>query len=170
MGDGEEGPVTDINGRFAIVSLSKGEHLIRIKKEGYEELSVKFEFVSKDQVLYLKIISYNQLLRQIEHSLERKRLKDVDELIRRAEAVAPDDPVGMYLKAVYFIEIDRLEESIRILETILEEGYREPAVYLTLADIYQFDMKNEEAAIEYLEEYLRRRGDTEVEKRLEALK
>ena len=101
--DGEEGPATDINGRFAIVSLTKGEHRIRIKKEGYEELSVIFEFISKDQVLYLKIISYNQLLRQIEHSLERKRLKDVEELIRRAEAVTPDDPVGMYLKAVYFI-------------------------------------------------------------------
>src|SRR5512145_1044729 len=36
--DGQEGPRTDINGRFVIDALRRGEHLIGVSKQGYEPL------------------------------------------------------------------------------------------------------------------------------------
>ncbi|HEB11954.1 MAG TPA: carboxypeptidase regulatory-like domain-containing protein [Spirochaetales bacterium] len=72
--DDEEGPQTDINGRFVIGYLPSGEHKVQVKKEGYEELTANFKFSSKNQVLYLKLISFTQLLRKTEYALEKKRL------------------------------------------------------------------------------------------------
>lgn len=168
--DDEEGPQTDINGRFVIGFLSSGEHKVQVKKEGYEELTANFKFSSKNQVLYLRVISFNQLLRKTEYALEKKRLKETGELIKRLEAINADDPVAMYLKAVYLLECRKPEEAVIILNTILAKGYSEPVVYITLADIYQYRIDDTNKAISNLEKYLQIQRNNKVEKRLEALK
>lgn len=167
--DEEQGPLTDINGRFIIASLTRGTHQVQVIKEGYEELTVSFDFLNKSQVLYLKVTSFNQLLRKIELALEKKRLKEAEELIARAEAVYSDDPVEMYLKAVYLLEIERAEEAVKILAGIIEKGFKEPIVYLTLADIFQYRLEDLEQAVIYLEEYLKVQREPEARKRLEEL-
>jgi predicted Zn-dependent protease len=168
--DDEEGPQTDINGRFIIGSLSSGEYKIQVKKEGYEELTANFKFSNKNQVLYLRIISFNQLLRKAEYALEKKRLKETGELIQRVEAIDADDPVAMYLKALYLLECRKPEEAVKILNKILAKGYSEPVVYITLADIYQYRIDNAGKALFYLEESLKMQRNYKIEKRLEALK
>lgn len=167
--DEEQGPLTDINGRFIIASLTRGTHQIQVIKEGYEELTVSFDFLNKSQVLYLKVTSFNQLLRRIELALEKKRLKETEELIARAEAVYSDDPVEMYLKAVYLLEIERAEEAVKVLAGIIEKGFKEPVVYLTLADVFQYQLEDLKQAVFYLEEYLKVQQEPEVRKRLEEL-
>jgi len=92
--DDEEGPQTDINGRFVIGHLPRGEHKVQVKKEGYEELNTNFKFSNKNQVLYLRVISFNQLLRKTEYALEKKRLKETGELIQRVEAINADEEAG----------------------------------------------------------------------------
>ncbi len=168
--DDEEGPQTDINGRFVIGYLPSGEHKVQVKKEGYEELTANFKFSSKNQVLYLKLISFTQLLRKTEYALEKKRLKETGELIKRVEAINADDPVAMYLKAVYLLECRKPEEAVIILNKILAKGYSEPVVYITLADIYQYRIDDTKKAISNLEKYLQIQRNNEVENRLEALK
>ena len=121
-------------------------------------------------MLYLKVVSFTQLLRRVEQALEERRIGQAEELIGRAERLNAADPVLLYLKAMYLLEAERAEEALRSLEQILGGGYREAVVYLTLADIYQYRMDDVPRAARALEEYLRLQKDPEVQKRLEALR
>jgi tetratricopeptide (TPR) repeat protein len=166
---GEDRFETDINGRFAIPLLARGEHTIAVKKQSYEELSAKINFTSRDQILYLKVFSIVQLLRMLEQELARKRFKEAEELIKRVEAIRNNDPVGLYLKAVYLLEKGQIGEARDALEQIIGNGYREPIVFLTLADICEERLGDNGKAAEYLGLYLELRRDPAAEARLEEL-
>ena len=96
-----QGPRTDLNGRFVIGDLARGEHAIRVVKDGYEPLETRVEFLDRTQVLYLRLASHAQLVREAEEALARKEMRAADALLLRAESVDPDDPVGRYLRALY---------------------------------------------------------------------
>jgi tetratricopeptide (TPR) repeat protein len=168
--DGKDGPRSDINGRFITQPLSKGEHAIIVSKEGYESVSLTFEFSRKSQVLYVRMISFGQLLKQLESAIENGDWEESRRLIERAEQIKRDDPVEQYLKAMYFNGKGSTEYAIEILNGMIDQGYHEPYVYLTLADIYQYQLKNPEKAIFCLEDFLKLKRNREAEKRLESLK
>jgi tetratricopeptide (TPR) repeat protein len=168
--DGKEGPRSDINGRFITQPLSKGEHAITISKEGFESVSLVFDFSRKSQVLYIRMISFGQLLKELESAIEKGEWEESRRLIERAEQIKSDDPVEQYLKAMYFNGKGSAEHAIDILRGILDQGYHEPSIFLTLADIYQYQLKNPDKAISCMEEYLKLKRSREAEKRLELLK
>ena len=167
--DGRQGPRTDINGRFVIDALERGDHRIGVSKQGFEALETKVSFVDRTQVLYLRVVSFSQLLRQAEEALDRRKLQEADGLLRRAEALDSEDPVGLYLRAVYFLRLEDPEQAVGLLQKILARGQRLPAVLLTLADIYQYRLKDEARAAGLLKEYLRAEDDPDVRARLAEL-
>jgi tetratricopeptide (TPR) repeat protein len=167
--DGGQGPQTDINGRFVIDALERGDHRIGVGKEGFESLETQVSFVDRTQVLYLRVISFNQLLRQAEEALDRRKLQEADGLLRRAEALNSEDPVGLYLRAVYFLRLEDTEQAIGLLQKILARGQRLPAILLTLADIYQYRLKDAAQAADYLRQYLRAEDDPDIRARLAEL-
>jgi tetratricopeptide (TPR) repeat protein len=167
--DGEEGPRTDINGRFVIDALERGEHRIVVSKEGFEPLEVPLSFVDRTQVLYLRVFSFGQLLRGAEEPLDRGKLQEADGLLRRAEALNAEDPVGLYLRAVYFLRLEDTEQAVSLLQKILAHGQRLPAVLLTLADIYQYRLEDPAQAAGFLREYLRTEDDPDIRARLAEL-
>jgi len=168
--DGEEGPRSDINGRFVLRSLARGEHVIEVRKDGYEGMRAPIEFLSRTQALYLKVISLEQLLRKAEDELEARRFDEARELLERASAVNPVDPVLLYLSSLNYRERGEPGAAVEPLQQVLQLGYRQPVVYLTLADIYQFELEDPAAAALYLERYLRVRRDPEIEGRLQSLR
>jgi tetratricopeptide (TPR) repeat protein len=168
--DGQEGPRSDINGRFITKPLSKGEHRITIEKEGYEPVPIVFQFLNRNQVLYVRMISFNQLLKELESAIEGGRWDEAHKLIERAEKIKRDDTVENYLKAMFFKERGFFEDAIEVLNGIIAMGFREPHVYLSLADIYQYQLNDAAHASKYLEEFLKSKRSREVEKRLESLK
>lgn len=168
--DGAPGPRSDLNGRFTIAALPRGSHDIRVEKEGYEPLETSIEFLERTQVLYLRLTSLDQLLRSAEESLGRQRLQEADERLRRVEALDADNPIGMYLRAIYRLRAQDTDGAVGLLDAILASGHAEPAVYLSLADIYQFRMGDQERAAEYLREYLALVNSPDVRARLESLK
>jgi len=168
--DNEEETISDINGRFIFNNLSRGEHYIVAKKKGYETLSFSFRFVNRSQVLYLKMISFHQLLREIENAIENSNWVDAESFIRRAEALKKNDPVQQYLKAIYFNETGNPEEAVQTLLAIIKNGHKEPIIYLTLSDIYQYRLNNIPEALKYLQEYLKLEEDREMQKRFEKMK
>jgi tetratricopeptide (TPR) repeat protein len=167
--DGQEGPRTDINGRFVIAALRRGEHLIGVSKQGYEPLEAALSFLDRTQVLYLRLTSLGQLLRKAEEALDRRRFQEADDLLRRAEALNAEDPVGMYLRAVYFLKRENTEEAIGLLEKILAQGQKAPAILLSLADIYQYRLQDVPRAIFYLRQFLDAEDNPEVRARLTEL-
>ena len=101
--------------------------------------------------------------------MRRQRLQEADGYLRRAEALDADDPVGRYLRALYLVRTEDTDGAVRLLDRILAAGLDEPAVYLSLADIYQYRVGDRERAAGYLREYLARVNSPDVRARLEGL-
>ncbi|MBN2323959.1 MAG: carboxypeptidase-like regulatory domain-containing protein [Spirochaetes bacterium] len=168
--DGIEKASTDINGRFAVPGVSRGTHTVAVKKEGYEKEEFTFEFLSRSQVVYLRVYSFDQLLDEAEAAIAERSWAEAEDLIERAKAVRRDDPVGLFLEAVLFNEQKQYHEAKERLERIIDLGYREPYVYLALADIHQYGLDDRESAAACLEEYLALKDDDDVRNRLEGLR
>ena len=132
------------------------------RNEGYETLSFSFQFLNKSQIFYIRMISFHQLLREIENAIENSSWEDVESLIERAEALKKDDPIQQYLKAIYLYEKGNPKDSIQILLDIIKKGYKEPIIYLTLSDIYQYRLNNIPEALKYLQGYLKLEKDREM--------
>lgn len=167
--DGRDGPRTDLNGRFVIDELARGDHLIGVRKQGYEPLLAPVSFLERTQVLYLRVISYNQLLREAEEALQRQKLGEAEGLLRRAEALEGEETVGRYLRAVLCLKRGDTKQAVGLLERILESGERAPAVLLTLADICQHRLEDPARAAAYLREYLSLEDSPDVRARLREL-
>jgi tetratricopeptide (TPR) repeat protein len=167
--DEKEEARSDINGRFVVTTLPRGHHQVIVRKDGYEDCRIGFEFLNRTQVLYVRIISASQLMRQVEGALEQKDLARARQLLDRTLAVAPKNPVARYLLAVYLLQDKHPDEAVALLLGILDEGYRDPTLYLTLADLYQYSIDDPKQARTYLEKYLQLRQDPGIQRRLEAL-
>ena len=161
--------MTDANGRFALGGLKYGTYDVELRKEGYEPLSTRVDYASAAQVLYVKMVSTDQLLRRAQAAMHERRWEEALSLLDRAERTRPGAPATLYLKAVVLFRSGDAEEARDILEGLLKEEYREPAVYLLLADIYGQRLADAAVASAHLRAYLRLRYDPEVEKRLAEL-
>ncbi len=167
--DGKAGPSTDLSGRFALPDVAAGAHRIVVDKAGYERLDVAVDFFDKNQVLYLKVTSLDQLLARLEEALAGRRLADAEGLLARAEAVNAAQTDVRYLKAVYLLKSGRPGEAAELLEALVAQGERSPAVYLTLADIYQYSLDSSDKARAALGSYLKVQEDSEARARFDAL-
>jgi hypothetical protein len=166
----ESGTVSDIRGRFVLPDVTRGEHVLVARKDGYEELSLKVTILNRTDVLSLKMISFGQLLGLAEKALEERQWERAHAFLERAARLDQADSVFLYLKAVQAYSTASYKEAAGLLNGILEKGAREPSVYLFLADIYERKLADREKAIENLQAYLDRRSDSDAEKRLADLK
>lgn len=167
---GDQGPVTDIRGRFVLPELARGSHQLVARKDGYEELSVKITFLNRTDVLFLRMISFGQLLTNAEKSLEERKWEEAQAFLLRAGKLDSGNSLLLFLRAVNAYRTAEYGEAVECLNGILGKGIREPSVYLFLADIYEKKLNDQGKAIENLQTFLDRRADADVQKRLADLK
>lgn len=167
--DGKPQATTDANGRFGLGGFKYGTYDLEFRKEGYETLSTWVDYASVTQVLYVKMVSTDQLLGQAQAAITERRWAEALSLLDRAERTRPGAPATLYLKAVVLFRSGDAEGARDILEGLLKEEYREPAIYLLLADIHERRLADVAAAAVQLRAYLRLRYNPEVEKRLAQL-
>lgn len=168
-GKEESGPMTDIRGRFVLPEVGRGQHVLVARKEGYEELSLKVTIMNRTDVLFLRMISFSQLLASAEKAIEERKWDQAEVFLGRAGRLDSGDAVLLYLQAVKAYRTGNYAEAVRHLMNIVEKGTREPSVYLFLADIYEKKLDDKEKAAENLRAYLVVRADSEVEQRLSDL-
>ena len=168
--DGRSGPITDIRGRFILPDLSRGEHTIIVKKDGYEELTAHIAFLTQTDVLYLRVISFGQLLSKAEASLDQRKWDDAAGYLSRAEKLSKEDSILLYLQAILYYRTGKSQEAVSSLTRILDQGIDEPYVYLFLADVYEKGLGAPDKAVGSLEKFLSKRSDADVEKRLAGIK
>ncbi|MGO9409228.1 MAG: carboxypeptidase regulatory-like domain-containing protein [Spirochaetia bacterium] len=168
--DQETGLVSDIRGRFVVPDLQRGKHVVIARKEGFEDLSVEVLFLNKTDVLFLRMVSFGQLLTSAEKALGERKWAEADAFLTRAEKLDAGDGVLLYLRAVRAYKIGMWQEAVVFLNIVLDKGIKEPAVYLFLADLYERKLAEPQKAIESLQEYLSRIADEEAQKRLDGLK
>src|SRR5208337_2321359 len=129
---------------------SRGEHLLVARKQGYEELSLKVTILNRTDVLFLRMISFNQLLAKAEKSIEDRKWDLARELLERAGKLDSGDSVLLYLQAVRTYETADYLDAVEYLNAILDKGIVEPSVYLFLADIYEKKLNEQAKAVENL--------------------
>jgi hypothetical protein len=168
--DGKLQSTTDIRGRFVLPEVARGEHKLEARKEGFEDVSLTFQFLHQTDVLYLRMTSLAQILSMAEGAMGERRWVDVEALLLRAEKLDRSDPVLLYLRALLSYRTERYAEAVGYLDALTDSGVREAHVYLLRADINERHLENPAAAVSDLESYLELRSDPEAEERLEALR
>lgn len=161
---------SDYNGRFTFPAVETGNHTIVTALEGYEEYRTSLSFRRPSEILYISLISIDGLLSLAEKRINSREWTQADAYAQRALVISPKDSRARYLQAVLFSTKQRSDRSPEktkdILLSLLSDGYTNPAIYLFLVDIYQYDSLDLKKASEYLSLYLRQRSDSDIERRL----
>lgn len=111
---------TDINGRFIIPRVTRGRHRIRIRKEGYEEGEILFDFLDMTKVFYVQLISLEFLLDEAEGFLEKRELHKAQNRLTRALVVDDRSVEALYLQAVHAALSEDPESARQVLARIAE--------------------------------------------------
>lgn len=122
---------TDINGRVLFSTVLQGEHFVVIKKEGFEEARIELNFSNRDQVLYSTLISLQNILDNLESSLQNCKLTEAKSFLDRASKINSDDIRFKYLKIVYLTKINELEEALKEIALLMESYPEDPYLILT---------------------------------------
>ncbi len=160
---------SDVNGRFALAGLPMGQHRLVSKRDGYETIETEIDYSDVTQVVYIKMISADQLLARAEKALDRKDWRDAEEMLRRNEAVRGANPAAGYLRAVFDFRRGDCRAAADRLEGLLAGGSKDPFVQLFLADLYQYRLNESERAAARLAGFLALRYDPDVERRLRSI-
>lgn len=167
--DGMTATRSDINGRFALGPLGFGSHELAVTKPGFERTILELRYSEATQIVYVKIRSAKQLLDAAEKEAGKREWAKSIEYLDRIDAMGERDPLARYLRAIVRARQGEAREAKAILESLLADGYDEPYVHLFLADLLQYPLGDERAAIEHLERYVKSRYDPEAEGRLKEL-
>jgi tetratricopeptide (TPR) repeat protein len=160
---------TDIHGRFIIDKVARGDHHIVVTKEDYETIDITFVFSSRNQVLYLNMISFVSLLEEIESALLEGENEEAGLYLERAAKINAKDPRLLYLKGVTLTHQKRYEEAAEVI-SVLKEKYRTaPHIILFLSEIYDKGLVDREMAKLVLEEFLALLENEEVRNALKTL-
>jgi len=125
---------SDIQGRFVLDKMKKGEYRIKLAKKRYESFEETFYF-DPLQVLYFKIINAPQLAALAEAALDNKDFSAAENYIGRALILEPNRPDILFLKSAVFYLQGRNEESAEILENLIMAGNNDPPISLLLESI-----------------------------------
>lgn len=160
---------TDINGRFTLPGLDRGDYRLSAEKRGYESLRTVISYASRTEVLYLKMYSRQQILALAADALERGRYGETETFLARSASIEEDDPEHLYLEAIYRYRIGDYETSLISLQSILDRGFDFPWVHLLMGDIYQYELADGDKALEALKKFSRQVEDSEVIERIKEL-
>ena len=119
--DEKNGPTSDINGRFMLPDLDRGDHYITVMKDGYEPAQTVFPFLNKSQILYLRMYNSSQLLSEAKKLYESKNYTKSMSFIDRALGVDGEYYPALYFKAVIAYtqgDFDQALETLGSLESM----------------------------------------------------
>lgn len=168
--DGNLKTMSDINGRFTLTELQQGDHILKFEKEDYKTEIVDISFLNKNQVIFQRLIYIEQIIKEVEMALDKKEWKKAGILLSDALRINPRNPIVNYLYGLFYYKLNKPEQAIEFLKTVLDIGYEEPIVYLTLSNIYEMKLKDLEQAVYYLQKYLDQKDDREEYLKMQILK
>ena len=116
--------VTDITGRFTFEKVKLGEYLMTGESNRYETYEGKVVIYDQDQVIYLRIPSFLQLINLTDKALEENNLQEAEGFLKRAAAMNSKDIDVMIYEAVLAYRYYNIEQAMRKIEQIKVNGYR----------------------------------------------
>jgi hypothetical protein len=161
---------SDFNGRFYIPRVIPGEHQLRVRKTGYESYFGIIITRSPMDIAYVSLVSKEDLCVMIQNALRERHWDLADTYTKRALAVDSRDMVIRFLaatvQAIPARQSRNVPEAVALLEGLLNDGFREPVILLFLADLYEYDLNDNENSQKYLSQYIHIKDDEIVKERL----
>ena len=164
---GQSQTVSDIYGHFRIENLRTGsEYVITCSKAGYESTTMKFTYTSISEVAYIRMCSAEQLLDLAEAEILKKRYDTAMSYLDRTDKADGSKVSSSYLRAVIAYQQKQYADALGHLQQLMNDGCREPVVYLFTADVYEYGLADKENAKKYLKLYLASSYDPDAAARL----
>lgn len=165
--------VSDYNGRFILNSVTPGLNKVSVKKEGFEIYESEVTIRSKTDVLYISILSKDDLQDMVKIAMKEKKWTEAAEFLDRLLSVDPENPVSLYYKALYYCLQDNPQRDSTVsydtLMGILEKGYKEAGIYLLLSDISLYDKNDKSAALGFLQKAAAVESSPLIQEKIEKL-
>jgi tetratricopeptide (TPR) repeat protein len=133
---------SDIQGRFILERMKKGEYKIKLTKKGYETFEEVFRY-DPLQVLYFKMINASQLLVLAETALDNTEFANAENYVNRALLLEPNRSDILFLKSIICFLQSRNTEAAGILENLIKSGNTDPSVSQLLEKIRQTEVLEE---------------------------
>lgn len=149
---------TDINGKFLIPELEFGEYKISVIAKGYVTTETSIDHFSVENVLIIKMTSYDDLLTDLEKYLKIEELELATKTVKKLDQIDSRDQFYNYLKSIYFIKNDQPQKSEETLLSLAETSGGDPYVYQLLGDLYQYKLEDQEKAAYYHKRYIKIKG------------
>jgi|GEM_PF-1554846 len=160
---------SDINGRFIIQDLRAGSHQIEVSKKGFEPNTFDVDFISRKQVLHIRLISIETLLNTAEAALDSLEWNEAEAALIRASKIDDEDSRYLSLMGAFTYRTGDYEAALLYWKALLHKGHRDPYLYLLIADTWQYGLQNPEEAVIWLKKYLSSKEDSNVRERLNSL-
>ena len=160
---------TDINGKVVLQAVSRGQHTVLIRKNGFEEMRIEVNFSSREQVLYANLVSLDTILGKLEKALLSGTLTDAAALMQRASSINPKNIRLQYLIAMYHVRKKSYAHALTELKRLSAQYPDDPYLVMTQAHILFFGLDKKNSSISILKNYLAFHTNAEVEKLIKTL-
>ena len=160
---------TDINGRFALEKLPAGMYVVTVTAQLHEPFTLTVDFVDPKQVIYVKLVSLDDLLDNAAAALRLRHLEDARGSLDRARAIDAASVTLLYLSATEAYLRSDAAQAQALIDQIRAPGIPYRAVELLAADVAQHLLGNPAAAATALRRALQMRWDPDLEARLKML-
>jgi len=119
--------VTDLNGRFIVPRLARGEHRLRFSRKGFQDLTVAIRFDDPTHIFYTRMVSLEELLLHAEEALDRNQWGRLSDILDEAARIGPGRGEILFLRAVAAARQGFPHEARRRLSEMEAYGFPLPA-------------------------------------------
>jgi hypothetical protein len=142
IGEGHSS-ITDINGRFLVARIPTGPYLLRGEGTGFESYEGDILVNNREQIVYLRVPSFGQLLNLIDDALFKNQLTEAEGYAYRASRTGGlTTELLFYMAVINFRQKDYMS-AIENLRTAIKLGSTDIYVEKFLGDIVNKVFENE---------------------------
>jgi len=119
---------SDINGRFTITRVPLGNYTLTVNKDGYEKYSEEFFIKQREEVIYIRLPSQNQLLDLLDEALVANNFLLAEEMAERAWQIDPNNMEALFYYATVKYRRRDYSGALDFLEAARDLGPKEPYI------------------------------------------
>jgi len=126
---------TDINGRFTLSNVPLGSYIIHGSKTGFENYNGEIVIKDKEQIIYIRIPSQNQLLALADEALTANNFALAEELAERAYQIDKNNVEMLFYYAAVSFRQNNFKKAVSFLEDAVNLGSKDYYVHKFLSAI-----------------------------------
>ena len=115
--------VSDITGRFTFEKVKFGEYVLKGQSNAFEPYEGQVTIYDQDQVLYLRIPSFSQLINRTDKALEEDNLQEAEAFLTRAVAMNSEHIDSLLYGASLAYRKNNIGQALELLGKVQQKGY-----------------------------------------------